>query len=151
LQGRYPDIWCSNRIPGRSCVPLTRGLRIPWGILCGPLRVSGNSAGKEARGSSRNKILKDWVTQRQRGREAERQRGREAERQRQRQRQAELSEFKASLVDETSSRTTSSSLRKTSFEKQTTKKHSQYGHGTKSNLQIQCNSPQNSSTTFYRH
>ena len=35
-----PDIWCSNRTPGRSCVPLTRGLRIPWGILCGPLRVS---------------------------------------------------------------------------------------------------------------
>jgi hypothetical protein len=26
--------------------------RIPWGILCGPLRVSGDSAGKEARGSS---------------------------------------------------------------------------------------------------
>ena len=24
---------------------------IPWGILCGPLRVSGNSAGKVARGS----------------------------------------------------------------------------------------------------
>jgi hypothetical protein len=37
---------------GQRCVPLTRGLRIPWGILCGPLRVSGNSAGKEARGSS---------------------------------------------------------------------------------------------------
>ena len=36
----------------RRCVPLTRGLRIPWGILCGPLRVSGNSAGKEARDSS---------------------------------------------------------------------------------------------------
>jgi hypothetical protein len=34
------------------CVPLTRGLRIPWGILCGPLRVSGDSAGKVARGSS---------------------------------------------------------------------------------------------------
>jgi hypothetical protein len=31
---------------GRSCVPLTRGLRIPWGILCGPLRVSGDSPGK---------------------------------------------------------------------------------------------------------
>jgi hypothetical protein len=45
-------IWCSNRTRGRSCVPHTRGLRIPWGILCGPLRVSGNSAGKEARGSS---------------------------------------------------------------------------------------------------
>ena len=68
-----------------------------------------------------------------------------------RQRQAELSEFKASLVDGTSPRTTSSSLRKTSFEKQTTKKHSQYGHGTKSNLQIQCNSPQNSNTIFYTH
>ena len=36
----------------RSCVPLTRGLRIPWGILCGPLRVSGDSAGKIAWGSS---------------------------------------------------------------------------------------------------
>ena len=24
----------------RCCVPLTRGLRIPWGILCGSLRVS---------------------------------------------------------------------------------------------------------------
>jgi hypothetical protein len=36
LQGRYPDIWCSNLPPGRSCVPLTRGLRIPWGIPCGP-------------------------------------------------------------------------------------------------------------------
>jgi hypothetical protein len=30
----------------RSCVPLTRGLRIPWGILCGSLRVSGDSVGK---------------------------------------------------------------------------------------------------------
>ena len=30
----------------RHCVPLTRGLRIPWGILCGSLWVSGNSAGK---------------------------------------------------------------------------------------------------------
>jgi hypothetical protein len=36
LQGRYLDIWCSNLPPGRGCVPLTRGLRIPWGILCGP-------------------------------------------------------------------------------------------------------------------
>jgi hypothetical protein len=43
-------IWCLNRTPGRSCVPLTRGLRIPWGILCGPLRVSGASAGKVPRG-----------------------------------------------------------------------------------------------------
>jgi hypothetical protein len=46
LQGRYPDIWYSNLPPGRSCVPLTRGLRILWGILCVPSRVSGNSAGK---------------------------------------------------------------------------------------------------------
>jgi hypothetical protein len=30
----------------RRCVPLTRGFRIPWGILCGSLRVSGDSAGK---------------------------------------------------------------------------------------------------------
>ena len=52
MQGRYPDIWCSNRTPGRSCVPLTRGLRIPCGILCGPLRVLGYSAGKVPRGSS---------------------------------------------------------------------------------------------------
>jgi exonuclease III len=37
---------------GQRCVPLTKGLRIPWGILCGPLRVSGDSAGKVARGSS---------------------------------------------------------------------------------------------------
>ena len=36
MQGRYPDIWCSNQTPGRSCVPLTRGLRIPCGILVGP-------------------------------------------------------------------------------------------------------------------
>jgi hypothetical protein len=33
----------------RCCVPLTRGLRIPWGILCGSLQVSGDSAGKEPR------------------------------------------------------------------------------------------------------
>jgi hypothetical protein len=52
LQGRYPDIWCSNQPPGRSCVPLSRGLRIPCGILCGPLRVSGDSAGKVLRCSS---------------------------------------------------------------------------------------------------
>ena len=32
--------------PGRSCVPITRGHRIPWGILCGSLRVSGDSEGK---------------------------------------------------------------------------------------------------------
>jgi hypothetical protein len=30
----------------RRCVPLTRGIRIPWGILCGSLRVSGDSTGK---------------------------------------------------------------------------------------------------------
>ena len=30
----------------RCYVPLTRGLRIPWGILCGSLRVSADSAGK---------------------------------------------------------------------------------------------------------
>jgi hypothetical protein len=52
LQGRYPDIWCSNQPPGRSCVPLARGLRIPCGILCGPLRVSGDSAVKVPRCSS---------------------------------------------------------------------------------------------------
>ena len=27
----------------RICVSLTRGLRIPWGILCGSLRVSADS------------------------------------------------------------------------------------------------------------
>ena len=52
MQGRYPDIWCSNRTPGRSFVPLTRGPRIPWRIPCGPLWAPGNSAGQEARGSS---------------------------------------------------------------------------------------------------
>ena len=26
----------------RRCVPLTRGLRVPWGILCGSLWVSGD-------------------------------------------------------------------------------------------------------------
>ena len=30
----------------RGCVPLTRGLRFPWGILCGSLRVSRDSTGK---------------------------------------------------------------------------------------------------------
>jgi hypothetical protein len=49
LQGRYPDIWCLNLPRGRSCALLTRGLRIPWGILCGPLLVSGCSAGKAPR------------------------------------------------------------------------------------------------------
>ena len=33
----------------RCFVPLTRGLKIPWGILCGSLQVSGDSEGKEAR------------------------------------------------------------------------------------------------------
>ena len=33
----------------RSCVPLTRGLRILWVILCGSLRVSGDSMGKASR------------------------------------------------------------------------------------------------------
>ena len=46
LQGRCPDIWCLNLPPGRSCVPLTRGLRIPWQILCGSLRVSRDSPGQ---------------------------------------------------------------------------------------------------------
>ena len=36
----------------RRCVPLTRGLRIPWGILCGPLRLSGDSPGKVPQCSS---------------------------------------------------------------------------------------------------
>ena len=27
----------------RCCVPLTRGLRILWGVLCGPLRVLGKT------------------------------------------------------------------------------------------------------------
>lgn len=31
----------------RSCIPLTRGLKIPWGILIGSLWVSGDSTGKE--------------------------------------------------------------------------------------------------------
>ena len=31
----------------RRCVPLTRGLRIPWGILCRSLWVSGDSPGQE--------------------------------------------------------------------------------------------------------
>ena len=31
-----PDIWCSNLPPGRSCVPLTRVLKIPWRVLWGP-------------------------------------------------------------------------------------------------------------------
>jgi hypothetical protein len=32
----------------RCCVPLTRGLRILWGILCVSLRVSGDSPGQES-------------------------------------------------------------------------------------------------------
>ena len=36
LQGRCPDIWFSNLLTGRSCVPLTRGPKIPWRVLCGP-------------------------------------------------------------------------------------------------------------------
>ena len=32
-----------------SDVPLTRGFKIPWRILWGSLRVSGDSAGKEPR------------------------------------------------------------------------------------------------------
>ena len=31
----------------RCCVPLTRRLSIPWGILCGSLWVSGDSPGQE--------------------------------------------------------------------------------------------------------
>jgi hypothetical protein len=46
----FTAVSCSERLDwGRRCVPLTRGLRIPWGILCGPLRVSGDSAGKAPR------------------------------------------------------------------------------------------------------
>jgi hypothetical protein len=33
----------------RRCVPLTRGLRILWGILCGSLWLSGDSVGKAPR------------------------------------------------------------------------------------------------------
>jgi hypothetical protein len=46
LHRRCPDTWCSNLPPGRGFVPLTRGLRILWVILCGSLRVSGDSVGK---------------------------------------------------------------------------------------------------------
>jgi hypothetical protein len=43
----FPKVSGSARLDwGRCCVPLTRGLRIPWGILCGPVWVSGESAGK---------------------------------------------------------------------------------------------------------
>ena len=49
LQGWCPDIWCLNLSPGRSCVLPTRGLRIPWRILCGSLWVSGDSVGKAPR------------------------------------------------------------------------------------------------------
>jgi hypothetical protein len=47
---------------GRRCVPLTRGLRISWGILCGPLRVSGDSAGKVPQCSSHIIILTSYQT-----------------------------------------------------------------------------------------
>jgi hypothetical protein len=33
----------------RRCVPLTRGLRIPWGILCGSFQVSRDSSDEEPR------------------------------------------------------------------------------------------------------
>ena len=46
---------------GRHCVPLTRGLRIPWGILCGPLRVSDESAGKAPQCSSRAYFLQQMT------------------------------------------------------------------------------------------
>ena len=36
LQARCPDIWCSNLPPGRSCDPLTKGLKIPWSVLWVP-------------------------------------------------------------------------------------------------------------------
>jgi hypothetical protein len=43
----FPAVSGSARLDwGRRCVPLTRGLRIPWGILWGPVWVSGESAGK---------------------------------------------------------------------------------------------------------
>jgi hypothetical protein len=41
----------------RRCVPLTRGLRIPGGIMCGSLRVSGDSAGKVPRCWSQSLFL----------------------------------------------------------------------------------------------
>jgi hypothetical protein len=43
------QIWCSNLPPGRSCVPLTGGLKILWGILRGSLQLSGDFVGKEPR------------------------------------------------------------------------------------------------------
>jgi hypothetical protein len=49
LQGRCPDIWCLNLPPGRSCVPLTIGFKIPWRVLWGSLRVSGDSPGQGPR------------------------------------------------------------------------------------------------------
>jgi hypothetical protein len=57
LQGRCPDIWCLNLPPGRSCVPLTRGLRIPWRILCGSLQVSRDSPGQGPRAALDQKGL----------------------------------------------------------------------------------------------
>jgi hypothetical protein len=35
LQGRCPDIWCSDLPPGRSCIPLIRVPKIPWKVLWG--------------------------------------------------------------------------------------------------------------------
>jgi hypothetical protein len=46
-QSQVPCDWI-----GAGAVFHSPEVRIPWGILCGPLRMSGNSAGKEARGSS---------------------------------------------------------------------------------------------------
>jgi hypothetical protein len=59
--------------------------------------------------------------QRQRGREAERQRGRGREAERQRQRQADLCEFKASLVDIASFRIARATQRNTVMENKTNK------------------------------
>ena len=35
LQGSCPDIWCLKLSPGRSCIALTRGPKIPWRVLWG--------------------------------------------------------------------------------------------------------------------
>ena len=51
-----PDIWCSNLPPDRSCVLLTKGLKIPWRVLwvaggCQPtLCPSYHSAARTERG-----------------------------------------------------------------------------------------------------
>jgi hypothetical protein len=56
LEGRCPDIACSNLPPGRSCHPLTRGLKNLWRVLwvpCGcpqTLRPSYPSAGGDQKG-----------------------------------------------------------------------------------------------------